>query len=306
MTPIHKVPASAGAHWLLSGLTLLRRAPFALASVALSGLMVLMLSVFVSALVLMLGQQVPLLGPLADLFGSVLPAAVNCFVFAGVLYAAREVAQGRPAMPAHLFHGFEHPRSLLLVALLPAAGNMLSSLLLVALTQDDAAKFAEILGRIQAMSQAGQQPDPVQLQAALLQLPMLGVTTWVLLAVGITLVTWGMMMLAVPLVVFGGQHGLTALRVALAAAARNLGAILVYLLLLTAFLFALGMAGLMLALVASVLLGPTLALAMAALLQFAVVLPLRAGGAYHAYHQIFEGMDPLPQPSAGPPDVIAA
>ncbi|MFT4198055.1 MAG: hypothetical protein QM601_09115 [Pseudoxanthomonas sp.] len=307
MTPIHKVPASAGAHWLLSGLALLRRAPWALAVVALSGFFVVMLAVMVGLVLLLAARFLP--GPLVllpEALNSLLTAGASSFVFAGMLYAVREVALGRAPQPRHLFHGFEHPRSLLLVALAPMAAGVLMSLLLIALVGEDAQKFAAVYAQLQQASQAGQQADPQQLQTILLQLPLFNLSAWLALALGIMAVTWCVMMLAVPLIVFGGQHGLAALRVAMAAAVRNLAAMLLYLLLLALLLFGVGMAAQVLAVLLQVLVGPSLAVAIAALLQVAAVLPLLAGGAYQAYHQIFEGIDPAAPARAGPPNVIAA
>src|SRR5690348_6380886 len=85
MTDVRKVPASDGAEWLLGGFALLRRAPLTL------GLLGLIWG-GASALASMSGM----------LALSLVMALLGPILFAGMLFAAREVDMGRRATPAHL------------------------------------------------------------------------------------------------------------------------------------------------------------------------------------------------------------
>ena len=117
MDTIRKLPASDGAEWLLGGFALLRRAPLALGALgALWGLL--------ASLVMTVGLAVPALATILQL----LVALAGPVLFAGLLWAVREVAHGRPAMPAHLLQGVREGRvAQLLTTLLPqlAAGLVL-------------------------------------------------------------------------------------------------------------------------------------------------------------------------------------
>ena len=91
MSTINKVPASAGAEWLLAGFALLKRAPVPLATLSvLWGLLsmgVMLVAVTLPAMTLAMQFLLVLAGPL---------------FFAGMLWAVREVDEGRPATPSNL------------------------------------------------------------------------------------------------------------------------------------------------------------------------------------------------------------
>lgn len=305
MSMINKVPASAGAQWLLDGLALLRSAPGALPAVALGGLLVFLLAVMLGLLVLLAGQLMPWpLSLIPELANSLLTAGTSTFVFAGILYAVREVALHRAAKQNALLHGFEHPRSLLLVTLAPVAAGLVMSLLLVALVGQDAERFAQVYTQLQQAAASGTPQDPKELQSVLMQLPLFRLLAWVFLACFLMAVTGGVMMLAVPLVVFGGLDGLAALRVAVAACVRNLPAMLFYLLLAIVLYFGAAIFMQFFAMLFQLLLGPTLAVVLTGLVLHVLAVPVLAGGAYAAYHQIFE-----PSPDASlplPPSTFAA
>ena len=109
MSTINKVPASAGAEWLLGAFALIRRAPLALG----------VLGVLWGLLSLLAVQAMAINVTLA-MFLQLALALLAPLLFAGMLWAVREVDQGRPAMPSHLFHALrgEQFRSLL-ATLLP-------------------------------------------------------------------------------------------------------------------------------------------------------------------------------------------
>ncbi|RBF36898.1 hypothetical protein BRM44_16495, partial [Xanthomonas oryzae pv. oryzae] len=84
MSEIRKVPASAGAEWLLTGFSLLKRAPLAL------GALGVIWSVAAS-LVVSLSVLVPLLGPALQF----LLLLAGPLFMGGLLWAIREVDEGR-------------------------------------------------------------------------------------------------------------------------------------------------------------------------------------------------------------------
>src|SRR5690606_41856131 len=116
MHTIRRLSASAGAQWLLGGFALLRKAPLALGTLgALWGLLGTMV-VFLAAVVPPLAAALQLLLAIA---GPVL--------FAGLLWAVREVQQDRPALPAHLPRGLQdgHAPALLATLLPPGVAGLL-------------------------------------------------------------------------------------------------------------------------------------------------------------------------------------
>lgn len=94
MDTIRRLPASAGAEWLLGGFALLRQAPLALGMLgALWGVL--------GALVIAFALAVPALAAALQL----LLALAGPLLFAGLVWAVRELTQGRPPQPGHLLHG---------------------------------------------------------------------------------------------------------------------------------------------------------------------------------------------------------
>ena len=59
MSTINKVPASAGAEWLLAGFALLKRAPVPLFAISIVGLLVVALSLLVAVMVVALMASLP-------------------------------------------------------------------------------------------------------------------------------------------------------------------------------------------------------------------------------------------------------
>ena len=117
-----KLNAGAGAEWLLGGFGLLRKQPLAFGLVGLVFAIVSLLPLLFAA--------VPVLSLLAQLAIVVLTP----ILFGGLVYAAREVDQGRAAQPSQLLQGIREGKGLALVAqLLPqfAAGLVVVILLLV-------------------------------------------------------------------------------------------------------------------------------------------------------------------------------
>ncbi|MFT4256775.1 MAG: BPSS1780 family membrane protein [Pseudoxanthomonas sp.] len=289
MPNINKVPATAGAQWLLDAFALLRRQPLAL------GLLGLTWGAL--AIVVLLGAQ------LNATFGLALQLALSLlgpFLFAGLLWAVREVDQGRPALPAHLFRGLQLGRAGgLLATLLPqvAAGLLLGVAFLALIGPDAMQRFGEAAEKMAAAQQAGGQPDPALLEG----LPVGGVLLCLLLAFALAVAVALMLFVAVPQIVFTGTPGLRALGNSLRASLRNLPAMAVYLLLLFVTLLAISFAAQIIALTVQLLLGPSTALLLMNLLMMAVLMPLLAATAYYAWKQLLRdagNSPPTPQTPA--------
>ena len=302
MNEIRKVPVSAGAEWLLGGFALLRRAPLGLGLLgAIWGLLsmgVVLAASAATTLGLLLQLALALAGPL---------------LFAGLVWAAHEVDQGRAPAPSSLLAGIRegHTRSLLSTLLPQAlAGIVLGALLLALLGPDGVQHSADVFARMQAMSQSGSQPDPQEVEALAASLPAGRILLWLLLVFAAGIAVSLALFLSVPQILFGRATGPAAMRNSLRASLHNAGAVLVYLLLAGIALFAIAFATQIVALIAQFVFGMTVGLMIGQLLMMAVVMPLLAGGVAAAWKQRFAGTagdgTVGAEPPAAPGNVIAA
>jgi len=274
MSMINKVPASAGAEWLLGAFALLRKAPLALGLLGLiwgllSLLVVQAMTLNVTAgLVLQLGLGVA--GPV---------------LFGGLVWAVHEVEQGRGASPAHLLQALHERRvGSLLATLLPqlAAVLVLGALLLVMIGPAQLQQLAEVMTELQRSAQAGAQPDPDLVRS----LPVGRLFLWMLLMfaalLAISLVTF----VAVPGIMLGGNDGITAMRDSFRACLHNLTALVVFYVLLLIALFAISFAVQLVSLLVQLVAGPDAGMWVSNLLLMAVLMPLLAGAVFYAWRQM--------------------
>ena len=279
MDTIRKLPASDGAEWLLGGFALLRRAPLALGALgALWGLL--------ASLVMTVGLAVAALATILQL----LVALAGPVLFAGLLWAVREVAHGRPAMPAHLLQGVREGRvAQLLTTLLPqlAAGLVLGVLLLVLVGSEQLQALARVSNELNAMAQSGQQPSPEQVEALVATLPAGRILLWLLLGVVAAIAVAMTVFVSVPRILFEHRDGLPSMRDSLRACLHNLPAMAVFLLLAMVAIFAIYFGVLLVTLVLQLVAGPVLAMWIAQLLLMAVLMPLLAGATYTAWTRLF-------------------
>ncbi len=297
MSEIRKLPASAGAEWLLTGFSLLRRAPLAL------GLLGVLWGL--AALVVM---ALSMLHPALATIGQFLLALAGPVFFGGMVWAVREVDEGRPAQPAHLVQGLQDGRAPhLLVALLPqlAGGLLLGGLLLLLLGSSGLQQLGDVMSQLNELGQSGEQPDPEVIEALVASLPAGRILLWLLLVV----VTFAAMALALftlsPQVMFQHRNGLLALRESLRSAFCNLLPMLVFFVLSFVAVFAIYFIVMVVALVAQLLGGQLLALWVAQLLLMAVVMPVLAGAVYAAWKQMFGPQASRP-PALQPDNIFAA
>ncbi len=279
MIEIRKLPASAGAEWLLGGVALLRRAPWALGRLGVIWGLATLLAVFLSALH-------PTLGMLAQL----LMGLAGPLLFGGLVWAAREVDQGRSAEPAHLLQGLHGNRAPnLLVALLPqvAVGLALALLAVVVIGPSGLQQLNTVIDKFNEIGQSGVQPDPQQVEQLVATLPALRILLWLMLvAVGVVAVALTLFLFA-PQVMFDGRNGIVAIGLGLRACLHNLPALLVFFVLAFLAMFAFYFALTVVMLVLQLLVGTTMAALIAQVLLMAVLPPAIAGIVYVAWKQMF-------------------
>lgn len=294
MSEIRKLPASAGAEWLLTGFALLRRAPLALGTLGMTW-----------GLIAVLGAGLAVMLPALGLAVQFLMLLAGPVFMGGMLWAVREVDEGRAARPSHLLHGLQEGRAPhLLVSLLPQAlAVIVLALLLVALIGPAGwQQLSQVMGELerinQAAAQSGVQPDPAQVQALVASLPAGRILLWLLAGI----VTFAALSLALfvmpPQVMFDHATGVHALRESLRAGIRNLPALLVFFVLTFIALVAIYFVVALVAMVASLLLG-TFALYLAQLLMMGVLMPVFAGAVYAAWKQMFGHADAVSPPASG-------
>jgi len=287
MGDIRKVPASAGAEWLLTGFGLLKRAPLALGALGI-------LWGVGTSLVLSLSLLVPALGTLVQL----LLLLAGPLFMGGLLWAVREVDQNRPARPAHLLEGLREGRAPhLLVALLPqvVAALLLGTLLLVLVGNDGLQRLSEVMLKLNELSQSGAQPDPAQIEALVATLPAARILLWLLLLLASFAALTLALFVMPPQVMFSRIGGWHALRRSLRSSLRNLPAMLVFFVLAFIAIFAIYFAVMIVAVVVGLVAGQALAAMVAQMLLMAVLMPVFAGAVYAAWKQML-----------GPADAAAA
>lgn len=270
MTDVRKVPASAGAEWLLGGFSLLRKAPLAL------GLLGLIWG-GASALASVTGQ----------LWLSLVVALLGPILFAGVIYAAREVDLGRHASPRHLLQGVREGKAAQLLAmLLPqiAALVILALLLVVMLGGEQLQVIAQVMEQMQT------NPDP-ELARTLPGGRMLG---WLLVALVVGVVAGFFTFVAIPHVMFTRHGPFASMATSFRACVRNLPALIVMIVLLLIALFAISIAANLLILLLTWAIGQQPAMLIGQLLMMAVLLPVMAGTVYFSWRQMLGDATALP------------
>lgn len=270
---VRKVPASAGAEWLLGGFSLLRKAPLAL------GLLGLIWG-GVSALASVTGQ----------LWLSLVVALLGPILFGGMVFAAREVDLARQASPRHLLQGLHEGKAAQLLAMLlpQIAALVLLALLLVVMIGGEQLQVI-----VQVMEQMQTNPDP-ELAKALPGGRMLG---WLLVALVVGVVAGFFTFVAIPNVMFTQHGAFASMATSFRACVRNLPALIVMIVLLLIALFAISIAANLLILLLTWVIGQKPAMFIGQLLLMAVLLPVMAGTIYFAWRQMLGDAAVLPTPT---------
>ena len=279
MSTINKVAASAGAEWLLGGFALLRKAPLALGLLGM-----------IWGLLSLLGVQLMTVNASLGMLLQLALGIVGPLLFAGLLWAVREVDEGRAAKPAQLFHFVRSERTgSVLATLLPqlAAVLVLGLLLVLMIGPAELQKLGEVMTTLQATAQAGGQPDPELMRS----LPVGRLFLWMLLLFAVVIAVSLFTFVAVPDIVFGGRGGFDAMRNSFRACLHNLSAMVVFYLLLFVALFAISFGVQLLSMTVQLFAGPTAAIWLSNLLMMGVLMPLLAGSVYHAWRQMLSAPD---------------
>lgn len=283
---INKVPASSGAEWLLRGFGLLGRAPLQL------GLVSGALGLLAGLALLAVGEN---RGGLMVVQVGV--AVCTALLLGGLVWAAREIEQGRQPGPGDLLQGLRADKApQLLVLLLPQllAAVLIIVLLLALVGKDAILTFVDLMTRMEG----GYQPKPEDLK----DFPAGRFLLWMLLLAVVALLTAFCTFTAYPQVMFGNHGPLAAMRASLQACLRNLGALLVFFLLLGIAFMALNVAVTLVAGLVSLLAGQAGMVLVAQTLTMAVLMPVMAGASHAAWRQLHgdaAAADPTSPPLPG-------
>jgi uncharacterized membrane protein len=276
MTQVRKVPLNAGAEWLLGGFGLFRKAPVAL------GLLGLIWG-GVSGLASVTGQ----------LWLSLVLALLGPILFAGVVYAAREVDQGRPVSPSHLFQGLRDGKGARLLAMLlpQLIAIVVMALLLVVMIGGE--QMQQI---VKVMEQMQTNPDPKLAEA----LPAGRMFAWLMLVVVVGVVAGFFTFIAIPDVMFTQRGAFEAMALSFRSCLRNLGALIVMFVLLLIAMVAISIAVNLIVVVLAWAIGQPGAVFVGQLLLMAVIVPVMGGLVYYAWRQMLgETPATTAQPFAG-------
>ncbi len=285
MNDIRKVPASAGAEWLLGGFGLLRKAPLGL---GLLGVLYGLLALLVAASV-RLGTGAFMLLELAMVLAGPL-------LMGGIAWAVRDVDQGGRAEPSDLLQGFRGGRAgRLLLTLLPNIGAVLVCLvLLYAMIGGEA--LAQVVTALERASAAGGNPDPDVFTG----FPFDRFALWLLLSLVIGITAGFFTFVAIPEIMFTGHSAFTAMGRSFRACVRNLPAFLVMLVLLVIAVVAVYIAVMIVGAIVNLVAGQNAMQVVVQLLSTAILMPVAMGTVYTAWKQMLPAGDaPAAAPVAG-------
>lgn len=283
---IRKVPASAGAQWLLDGFALLKASPGGF------GVMGLLYGVFAAVVVGM-----TLLVPQVGFVLQALQILVAPILTGGMVWAAREVAQGRGVGPATFGEPLRQGKvGALLVTLLPqiVLGLLMAVLLVVLVGVDNMQTIAAVMEKVQS-SGPGAQPDP----ALLASLPAGRMLLWLLCVIVLAFVLLLMTFVAIPGVMLGGTGGFEALRLSWRAGVRNLPAVLVFVAVLVITLIGVTILVAIIGAVVKMIAGEAAQVAVSQLATMAVLMPVMSGAVSSAWQSLLGQESAPPSLPAG-------
>jgi len=294
MNTIRKVSASAGMQWLVGSMTLIKRAPLALAG----------LGVLWGSCIWLLSALALLVPPVLNVPLQLLLLLVGPLFMGGMLWAFREVERGKPAKPSHLLQGlYEGRLPRLMVTLLPqlVAAILLYMLMWLLIGEEGLQQVASVITQLDELGRAGGEPDPAQVQALVSSLPSGKIGVWLLSVLLVVAVVALLLFVMLPQVMFEPVSGWHALRRSIYASRHNLGAMLVFLLMFSVTLGIAYFGALIVMLVLMALFGQALALVLTQIWLMGVLMPLIAGAMYMAWKQILA----QPNEAGTPPSPMA-
>lgn len=268
---IHRLPASAGAEWLVEGFRLLARAPLGLGTLGLIfGALGLVANLAARSgagtPALMLQLAFVLIGPL---------------LLAGLIFAAREVDLGRAATPSQLLVGLQGDASRrLLATLLPqvVAVVILIALLLVLVGPAQ----LEALNTALQKAQGQAQPDPALFEGLAVGRMFL----WLVLAALVAVLAGFFNFTAIPEMLFNGRGAWAAMRQSFRACLRNLPAMLLFFVLLLVSALVLNIGAMLVGAIVGAVLGQVAMMIAMQLVVMAVLMPVVTAAMYVAWKQM--------------------
>ncbi|MEO5565763.1 MAG: BPSS1780 family membrane protein [Luteimonas sp.] len=269
MNDVNKVPASAGAQWLLDGFATLRKAPLGLG----------LLGVIYGGLSLLVGFTIDNHGVFLAL--QLVMLLIGPLLMGGFMFAVHNVDAGGPAMPAHLLEGFRGGRAgRLLATLLP---NIIAALVCVLLLFVLVGPQA-VSEMVEAMEQASAQtaPDP----AMLASWPIGRLMLWLVLSFVVALTASFFTFIAIPQIMFGERGAFAAMGRSFRATVRNLSALIVFLVLALIAMFAIYMAVVIVGFAVKLVAGLVAMQVVTQLLSMAVMMPVLVGSIHAAWKQL--------------------
>lgn len=286
-----KVPASAGAQWLIDGFALLKASPGGF------GVMGVLYGVFAAVII---GMAV--VAPQIGFALQALQILVAPILTGGMVWAAREVAQGREVGPAAFGEPLRQGKvGALLVTLLPQVvlGLTMAILLVVLVGVDNMQVIANVMEKMQSAG-PGAQPDP----ALIAELPAGRMLLWLLCVVVLAFVLLLVTFVAIPGVMLGGNSGIEALRRSWRAGLRNLPAVLVFALVLFVTLVGLTILIAIIGAIVRLVAGEIGQMVVSQLAMMTVLMPVMAGALGSAWRSMLG--DAADQPPALPAGQLQA
>lgn len=285
---IRRLPASAGADWLLQAFRLFMKSPVGFLTLA-----VIYAGAWVG-LALLAGAAPQMSLPLqlvSMVFGALLIALM--------IYAAHEVDAGRSGHLGALLgslgegHGQRMIRALVPQAILTLIIIVLAAVLI---GQENLVKAMELMQEMQAKAQAGVQIDPQTIATG----PLMRVALGGLAILAFSIVVFAFTLPLLPDMLLDGRRLGEAFKRSVAASSRNLLAVLVYLVMSFVLLMAVSIGVGIVLKAASLVFGQAAEIAGTALL-YGVVMCILAGTMYFAWKQMLGGTGGIdPAPPAAP------
>ncbi len=270
---IRKIPASAGAQWLIDGFALLKASPGGF------GVMGVLYGVF-AAVIIGMAVLVPQVGSVLQ----ALQILVTPILTGGMVWAAREVAQGREVGPAAFGEPLRQGKvGALLVTLLPqiVLGLVMAILLVVLVGTENMQIITNVMEKMQNAG-PGAQPDPALIAA----LPAGRMLLWLLCVVALAFVLLLMTFVAIPGVMLGGNSGIEALLRSWRAGVRNLPAVLVFAVVLFITLVGMTILIAIVGMIVKLIAGEAAQLVVSQLVMMALLMPVMSGAVSSAWRSM--------------------
>lgn len=216
---MRKVPASAGAEWLMATFRLLKRSPagFGALGAIYAGLWMAIILTITAAPGTAAALQVVMM-------------VAGALQIAGMIFAAHEVDQGGGATTGHLLAAFRTGKAgRVLSTLIPQlVVLMLCGALLVAIVgMDNLDRLAALMAKLQTEAQKGGQVDP----SLFMDLPAGRMLLWLLLVLVIGVFSTLLTLTVIPDMLFGDVGLVAAMKRSFGACLHNLAAVVVFMVL---------------------------------------------------------------------------